>query len=96
MVSMRIDAETKSEAERVLSELGINMSNAFSMMCRQIVLQNGIPFDVKMPAKLNGTTDISNMSPVELTKYLNGGWSIVDNNVDAKALNDTLKDKYGL
>lgn len=96
MVSMRIDAETKNKAERVLSDLGINMSTAFNMMCRQVILQNGIPFSVKMPTKLNGAIDISNMSKAELSKFLNGGWGMADDSASAKTVNNELKDKYGL
>lgn len=50
-VFARVEPDIKEEAERVLSELGIPMSNAVGMFLRQVVLQNGIPFDVKLPRK---------------------------------------------
>lgn len=50
-VFARVEPEVKEEAEKVLEQLGIPMSNAVGMFLRQVVLQNGIPFDVKLPRK---------------------------------------------
>ena len=49
-VYTRVDPETKAQAEAVLNRLGIPMSNAIGMFLKQVVLQNGIPFDMKLPA----------------------------------------------
>lgn len=45
----RVDPETKDQAELILNQLGIPMSSAIGMFLRQIVLQNGIPFEMKLP-----------------------------------------------
>ena len=45
-----VEPEIKEQAESVLEQLGIPMSNAVSMFLRQIVLQKGIPFELKLPA----------------------------------------------
>lgn len=45
----RVEPEVKEQAERVLEQLGIPMSNAIGLFLRQVVLQRGIPFDVKLP-----------------------------------------------
>jgi len=45
----RIDPEIKAQAEKVLEQLGIPMSNAIGLFLRQVVLQRGIPFDMKLP-----------------------------------------------
>ena len=37
------------QAEKVLDQLGIPMSNAVGMFLRQVVLQRGIPFEMKLP-----------------------------------------------
>ena len=42
--------EAISKAEQVIDRLGIPMSNAVGMFLRQIVLQRGIPFEMKLPA----------------------------------------------
>lgn len=48
-VFARVEPEIKKQAESVLDQLGIPMSNAVSMFLRQIVLQRGIPFEMKLP-----------------------------------------------
>lgn len=48
-VSARLDARLKDEAEGVLSALGISHSAAISALYSQIVLQQGLPFDLKLP-----------------------------------------------
>ena len=46
----RIESELKEQAETVLKQLGIPMSNAVGLFLRQVVLRRGIPFDIKLPA----------------------------------------------
>ena len=48
-VFARVEPEVKEQAEKILSELGIPMSNAVAMFLRQVVLQRGLPFEVKLP-----------------------------------------------
>lgn len=48
-VFARVEPEVKEQAEQVLDRLGIPMSNAVGMFLRQIVLQKGLPFEVKLP-----------------------------------------------
>ncbi len=45
----RVDPVVKEQAEEILNQLGIPMSNAIGMFLRQVVMQNGIPFDMKLP-----------------------------------------------
>lgn len=45
----RIEPEVKEKAENVLDTLGISVSSAINMFYKQIILQQGIPFDVKIP-----------------------------------------------
>ena len=51
-VFTRVDPETKEQAEAILNQLSIPMSNAIGMFLKQIVMQRGIPFDMKIPASL--------------------------------------------
>ena len=48
-VFARVEPEIKEQAEKVLNSLGIPMSNAVGMFLRQVVLQRGIPFEMKLP-----------------------------------------------
>ena len=49
-VFTRVDPETKEQAEAILNQLGIPMSNAIGMFLKQVVMQRGIPFEIKVPA----------------------------------------------
>ena len=45
----RIEPDVKEQAESILSALGIPASNAINMFYKQIILQKGLPFEVKLP-----------------------------------------------
>ena len=48
-IYVHVEWMTKEKAETVLEQLGITMSMAVEMYLRQIVLQQGIPFEMKLP-----------------------------------------------
>lgn len=48
-IYVRIEPNIKEQAEAILEKLGIPMSNAVSIFLRQVVMQNGLPFEVKIP-----------------------------------------------
>jgi DNA-damage-inducible protein J len=45
----RITPEVKERAEHILHDLGLSVSGAFELFYRQVILNNGLPFDVKIP-----------------------------------------------
>lgn len=49
-VYTRVDPDTKEQAEKILNQLGIPMSNAIGMFLKQVVIQRGMPFEIKLPA----------------------------------------------
>ena len=54
----RIEPDVKEKAEDILAALGIPASNAINMFYKQIILQRGLPFAVKLPE----------MQPVDMSK----------------------------
>lgn len=48
-IYVRVEPSIKEQAEVILEKLGIPMSNAVSIFLRQVVMQNGLPFEVKIP-----------------------------------------------
>ena len=48
-VFARVDAGMKEQAERILSQLGLPMSNAINLFLNQVVLRRGLPFEVSLP-----------------------------------------------
>jgi DNA-damage-inducible protein J len=52
-VRARIEPQLKHDVESVLSQLGLSFSEAIELFLRQIKLNNGIPFDIRIPKHLN-------------------------------------------
>ena len=48
----RVEPEIKEQAEKILTQLGIPMSNAITIFLRQVVMHKGIPFDMKLPQNM--------------------------------------------
>ena len=46
---IRIEESTKKQAVELLEGLGLNLSDAVNMFLRQVILQKGIPFEIKYP-----------------------------------------------
>lgn len=49
-VYVRLEPKVKEESEAILNQLGIPMSHAISLFLKQVVLQRGIPFELKLPS----------------------------------------------
>jgi DNA-damage-inducible protein J len=47
--SIRMDSETKKAASDLLSDLGLDLSSAVNIFLKQVILQGGLPFEVKYP-----------------------------------------------
>jgi len=71
----RVEPEIKNQAEKVLVQLGIPMSNAIGMFLRQIIMQRGIPFDMRLPA--NEPVSFNAMNPTQLNNELEKGYADV-------------------
>ncbi len=69
----RIEPDVKEQAEGILSELGIPASNAIGMFYRQIILQRGLPFEVKIPT--SRLLDTSTLTDEELNLELEKGYA---------------------
>lgn len=46
---IRIDEELKKNTTEIFSHLGLNFSEAVTMFLRQVEIQGGLPFEVKLP-----------------------------------------------
>lgn len=56
VIHTRIDSSLKADAESILEKIGLTPSEAVRLFYRQIELNQGIPFDVKIPNKLTVKT----------------------------------------
>jgi DNA-damage-inducible protein J len=55
-IRTRIEPGLKSEVEGILSRLGLTASQTVHLLYRQIKLQRGLPFDVRIPNELTART----------------------------------------
>lgn len=76
-VFARVEPEVKEQAEIVLNQLGIPMSNAVGMFLRQVVIQRGIPFEMKLPA--NKPLDMSQMTKEQFDAEIQKGIADIEN-----------------
>ena len=67
----RIEPDIKKQAEDILSSLGVSASSAINMFYKQIILQRGLPFEVKLPAP--PVPDMSQLTKKELAFEISKG-----------------------
>jgi DNA-damage-inducible protein J len=75
LISARIDPELKNNAEYVFKELGLTVAQAITLFYKQVELQNGLPFRIKIPnaetkMALSGTKSRKNLKSFENTNQL--------------------------
>ena len=92
----RIEPDVKEQAESILSTLGISASNAINMFYKQIILQRGLPFEVKIPSAR--PVDISALSEAEFHEELEKGYADVQagRTKNVKEVFDAIRKDYGL
>ena len=92
----RIEPDVKEQAERILSALGIPVSNAINMFYKQIILQRGLPFDVKLPIPL--VPNISQLNDEQLDAELEKGFSdtVAGRGKPAQEVFTELRKEFGL
>jgi DNA-damage-inducible protein J len=72
-VYARIEPNVKEQAENILSELGIPASNAINMFYKQIILNRGLPFEVKLPA--TKPVNVAELAEADLNAELEKGYA---------------------
>ena len=94
-VFTRVDPETKEQAEAILDQLGIPMSNAITMFLRQIVMHRGIPFDMKLPVSI--PVSAGSMSREQFDSELQKGMDDIAAGrvISADAVEAEMKSLYG-
>ena len=74
VVYARIDTTLKENAENILNRLGITPSSAIQMLYSQIVLQKGMPFELRLPVnKQEKPLALGNLTQAELDAELQKG-----------------------
>lgn len=73
---IRIEPDMKKKAEKTLSELGLSLTDAINVFLAQVILQDGIPFEIKKP-KFNKET-IEAIEDAKNNKNLSREFETVD------------------
>jgi len=92
----RIEPDIKEQAETILNALGISASNAITMFYKQIILQRGIPFEMKLPPVQ--ITDASALTEAQLHKELEKGYAdaLAGRTLPARSAFEQIRKDYGV
>lgn len=91
----RIEPDLKENAEAILNVLGISASSAITMFYKQIVMHNGIPFELKIP---NHPLDINKITEDEFNKEIEKGLQDVENGntIPTQEVFASIRNKYDI
>lgn len=70
-VRARIEPQLKHDVESVLEEIGLSVSDAIILFLRQVKLNHGIPFDIKIPNKVTLKTFEESDRGEKVVRYKN-------------------------
>ncbi len=92
----RIEPDVKEQAESILAALGIPVSSAINMFYKQIIMQRGIPFDLKLPA--NKPVGLDSLTEQELDIELQKGYDNIQegNSKPAQQAFRDIRKEYNL
>ena len=95
-VFTRVDPDTKDQAEAILNQLGIPMSNAIGMFLKQVVIQRGIPFEMKLPSPT--PVAVGSMTREQFDKELQKGFDDLEAGrvISAEAVEAEMRSLYSL
>lgn len=93
---VRVEPSVKEDAESILSQLGIPMSNAIGIFLKQVIICRGLPFQVTLPAPRQ--LDISTLTEDDLSAELDKGYSDIANGnvLPAKEAFASLRGELGI
>lgn len=95
-VFARVEPEIKEQAEQVLEQLGIPISNAIGMFLRQVVMQRGIPFEMKLP--VNKPLAMESLTKEQFDEEIQKGMDDIKAGrvFSADTVEDEMKRIYGI
>ena len=93
-VYTRVDPGLKEQVDQILTKLGLPMASAINLFLHQIVMHNGMPFELKLPA--GAPLDISKMTKEQLNQELEKGYAdyIAGRVVSASQVRENMRRKY--
>ena len=107
LIQVRVDEDTKREADALFSRLGLDTPTAVRIFLKQALQQHGLPFPVvesqpetseaHLPRR-EGALDFSRMTKQQIDDVLQKSWDdmIAGNVLPAAAVHENLEWKYGI
>mgnify|MGYP000503250830 CR=1 FL=1 len=85
-IRARIEPELKHNAETVLAALGLSVTEALTLFYKQISLQHGLPFDVKIPndVTIKALKQVRNREDLTEYRSLSGAVPRISNTIVLK------------
>ncbi len=77
VITTRIDPELKKEAEQVITQIGLTMSQAVTLYLRQIVNRRSIPFELRADKPENDAQFLKSLAGI-----VNSGYSDTSEHAD--------------
>ena len=68
-IRARVEPVTKQKAEAIFKKLGLSISEAVNMFYNQVILNRGLPFEVKIPNELTRRVMKETEEGKNLTKW---------------------------
>lgn len=95
-VFAHVEPEVKAQAEKVLNQLGMPMSSAINVFLRQVVLHNGLPFEMKLPD--GKVLDVSALDKEQFDTEISKGISDIKSEkvIAAENVRDEMRQEYHL
>ena len=92
----RVEPEIKEQAEKILTQLGIPMSNAITIFLRQVVMHKGIPFDMKLPQ--NMPVSLEALTEAEFNAEIEKGLNDIDAGKDSSVhdVSQRMRQDFGI
>jgi len=87
-VMARVEPDIKEQAEDILARLGLPVSVVINSLYRQIIMRNGLPFSMTVPA---GVVSRDTMSDADFNAMMSRGLAQAKNN-DSIPLEDAMTD----
>lgn len=89
-IQVRIDDKTKKSAQKVLNEVGLDMSSAIKVYLKRIIITKSIPFQILTE---NGLTEKEEREILKASKEAKAGKNVVTtrNWEETKAYLNSLK-----
>ncbi|NMA94138.1 MAG: type II toxin-antitoxin system RelB/DinJ family antitoxin [Clostridiales bacterium] len=93
-ITIRMDRELKQQAEKLFSELGLNMTTAITMFTKTAVREQRIPFELRIPEP---KTNFSKLSVAEIDSELDKGYQeyLKGESIPAEHVFAEMHKKYG-